>query len=196
MSKIDQTIETLLADVKPVKPALRPWMSFLIWAGITLAATLLLASFSSLRPDLVQQLHEPLFVIEIISLTFTIAAAALVAIWLCFPDLRQKPRMVYLPLAPLALYIGCVIYRVINPETETILPEDAHNGIACVLCIIMYSLVPGFWMFHTLRRHATTHPVLAGAISLLASASVGLLVLKFLEGNDLSCTSYSGIWFL
>lgn len=184
MQKIDQTIEKLLNDVKPVKPLPRPSTTFTIWASLTLLATLILASFSTLRPDLSQQFHNPLFVTEVITLLLLIGSLALTAIWLSFPDMRQKPKILYLPLAPFAVFLACTIYRSLHPETNIVLTEDADNGMACVLCITMYSLVPGFWMFRTLRRHATTHPMLAGALSLLASACIGLLVLKFLEGND------------
>jgi len=184
MPKIDQTIETILADAKPVSPVARPEITFFIWCGITLVATLILMAFSGFRPDLSQQVHTPLFVFEVVSLLLLIASTALVAIWLSFPDLHQKPWVVFLPLIPVGLYVGCILYGVMNPEMETVLPEDAGNGINCVLCITMYSLIPGFWMFRTLRRHATTRPMLAGALSLLASASIGLLALKFLEGND------------
>lgn len=183
MEKIDPMIEKLVADVAPVRPQ-SPVRSFLAWAAVTVSATFLLMIFSSLRPDLMEQMHARLFLGEITALFLSIVSLAVSAVWLCFPDLRQKPWVIYLPALPLAVYGGLMIFRATHPEMTHILPEDAHNDMNCAFCITMYSLVPGFWMFRTLRQHATTHPRLAGAISLVTAASIGVLVLKFLEGND------------
>ena len=184
MSGINQTIETLIADAAPVKPMPHPLQTFAIWLLVTSIATFLLVLLSSPRPDLVQQLHAPLFVAEVITLIVMILSASFATVWLCFPDLRQHKSVVYLPLIPFCVYVGLTIYRALHPEMSTILDDDKDNEWACIICITMYSLVPTVWMFYTLRRHATIYPRLAGALSLLTAASIGLLVLKFVEGND------------
>jgi len=184
MAKIDQTIERLLADTAPAKPVTRPAASFGLWVLVTFVSTACLVCFSAVRPDMAAQLASPLFLSEIATLFLLIISTALVAIWLCYPDLLQKRWVIYLPLLPLALFVVETIYRGLHPELSVVLPQDIDNGINCVSCIAMYALVPGFWMFYTLQRHATVYPRLAGAISLLAASSIGLLILKFVEGND------------
>ncbi len=184
MAKLDQTIEKIVTDTKPLAPLRPAGSTFLVWAGVTLAATFLLMMFSSFRPDLVQQLNSPLFLTEIAVLGALILSTGAAAAWLAVPDMQQKRWVLAVPLPFLTLYICLLIYRALHPELNAVLPEPGANGFDCVLCISLYALVPGFWMFFALKRRATVHPRLAGALCLLAAASIGVLVLKFVEPND------------
>lgn len=184
MSKIEQTIEKIIADAESVRHPLRPLLCFILWFLGTTTATSLIAFFSSLRPDLDTQIHQPLFIAEITALSLLIITTTVSAIYLSYPDLRQRPWVIYIPALPFLIYALLMLYRGMNPEMTYVLPEDLHNGINCSLCITLYSLLPGCLMFYLLRRNATACPRFLGALSLLLAGSIGLFALKFLEGND------------
>jgi hypothetical protein len=184
MTKSDQIIDKLVtSDGKPVA-ASHPFALFLKWLFVTALSTGLIVSFMAPREDLSRQLVSPLYLAEVASLLLITVTAAVAAVWLCYPDLRQKPKTVLLPLLPTAVFMSLSVYRLLHPELTLIPPPEKVQGIDCAGCVTALALVPGFWMFHLLRRHATTYPQSAGAVSFLAAASIGLFVLKLVEPND------------
>ncbi|MDE1901272.1 MAG: DUF1109 domain-containing protein [Alphaproteobacteria bacterium] len=184
MSKIEQTIENLVKAPVPMQASSKPLGLFLQWFGVTVIATGVMAAFMTMRPDLATQMTSPVFIGEVLSLFLLTVTTAIVAVFLCYPDLRQKPNIVYLPLVPLAVFMAFCVYRLLYPESTVVPPPDKVHGIDCAMCISVFAVLPGFWMFHILRRQATTHPKWAGAVSLLAAASIGMFMLKFIEPND------------
>ena len=184
MDVTEQTIEQLVAKIQPVSAVAVPWRLFLAWLLASLIVTLPLLLVSAHRADLAAQLHAPLFQAETATLVALILSCGLAAVWLCYPDLRQQPWVVALPLFWLLVFAGLCLYRFTHPALTTVLPEDAHNAFACVGCILLYAAAPGIWMFYSLRRYAPTHPMLAGGIAMLAAAGIGAIVLKFAEAND------------
>ena len=176
---IDRLVEEGAAIAAPASPL----KLFAHWLVVTLVSTGLIVSFMTLRPDIADRLASPLFVMEIASLFFVTLTTAVSAVWLCYPDLRQNAKMVFLPLLPVAIFILLCLYRVSDPGT-TSTPLIKSEGFDCTLCVISFAVVPGFWMFYLLRRNATTYPQSTGAISFVTSSSIGLLVLKLVEPND------------
>ena len=184
MTNSDQLIGNLVNDgIKPV-PKSHPLGLFLKWLIVTLVSSSAIICFMTSRGDLQQQMVSAIYLVEITSLFLITLSTSIVAVWLCYPDLRQSPKIVWLPFLPTIFFIGVSIYRSMHPEMTVIpLPETVH-GLDCSGCVTGFAVIPGFWMFHVLRRHATTYPKIAGAISFVASASIGMLVLKFVEPND------------
>ncbi len=184
MSKTDQLITSLTDDIEPIKSKGSPWVSIMIWLIVTVCSCALLFMFSSPRDDIRSCLSSPLYIMEIISLVCMILTLALSSLWLSYPDIRQQTWMISLPLFPALLFLVLQIYRVIHPESGAMPISESEHGFHCILCIILYALIPGFWLFKTIRSYATTHPKLEGAIVLASSASLGLLMLKIIEKND------------
>jgi hypothetical protein len=182
--KLEQTISHLVETAAPVKKLARPQNLLFTWLGGTICSTALIVFFMQPRPDLATKLTSALFLAEITTLFILIITIALAAVWLCFPDLRQRPKTLLLPLLPLSIFTVLSLYRSAHPELSALPAPEAVSGLDCALCITMLAAVPGAWMFHILRRHATIFPQWAGAFALLAAASIGLLVLKLVEDND------------
>lgn len=153
------------------------------WLGVTFGGILLMVAFLGLRPDLPLRLAEPLFLAEIAVLFLLLVTCGLSACWLAFPDQRQQPWLVRLPVLPLLAYGGLIGYRLAVPEA-TAAPLEKDNGIDCALCITGMAIIPALTMLYLVRRCATTVPRLTGAVSLLAAAVSGHLMLKFVEAND------------
>lgn len=153
------------------------------WLGVTFAGIVLMVAILGLRADLALRLTEPLFLAEIVTLFLLLVTSGLSACWLAFPDRRQQPWLVKLPLLPLAAYAALIGCRLAVPEA-TATPLEKDNGIDCALCITAMALLPAFTLLYLVRRCATTLPRLTGAVSLLAAAVSGHLMLKFVEAND------------
>ena len=182
--KIEQTIASLVAATEPQVTPARPFRLLGQWLGVTLVSTAVLLLFLSRRADLATQLTAPVYRGELASLFLIIPSTAVAAIWLSFPDMRQRAWVLALPLVPVAAFAFLSFYRLAHPEITIIPPPEQAHGVNCALCVTVFSIIPGCWMFHILRRQATAFPVAAGMVSLLASASIGLLGLKIVEMND------------
>jgi hypothetical protein len=180
----DTAIDKLVQESGTPVAASHPLALFAKWLCVTLLSTGIIVAFMSPRPDLAQQITNLLYLAEIASLFLVTLTTAVAAVWLCYPDLRQKPHILLLPLLPVGVFAIFSVFRLIHPELTLIPPPEKVSGIDCAGCVVAFAVVPGLWMFHLLRRHATTHPEIAGALSFMASASIGLLVLKIVEPND------------
>lgn len=184
MNKIDETIENLLrGETSSVSPS-NPLALFLKWLLVTALSTGIIVAFMVPRPDLHQQLNSSLYLGEIASLFLITLLTAVTAVWLCYPDFRQKTWVLWLPTLPMAAFAFLSLIRILHPEMTLIPPPEKVEGLDCSLCVTSFAIVPGFWMFYLLRRHATTLPQVAGAVSFVASASIGLMALKLVEPND------------
>lgn len=179
------TTENLIADLSvsmaPVKPAAPPSVLFLKWLALSFAYSAVLLVFTGLRPDLATHLHSPAFVSEIFLLAAIVIASGISAAALAFPDMYQKRHPLLLPVIPLTGFILLITVEWFAEPPSTPLPPHA---IECLLCIMLYASLPAFLLMAMLRRHATTHPYLAGGIALLASSALGCLALRLAEETD------------
>jgi hypothetical protein len=180
MANIDNLVQHLAEGVAPVKPAPHP---FVVSLGLTLAAALYLAVAlvaAGPRADLAHQLHAPWFVAELVLLFVTFATSALGAALLAYPDLHQRRRAAFAPVWSFALFVVVLIlaWRA-NPHA----PPPVHN-FQCTISISLVAVLPGVWTFYALRRLASTHQRLAGAVAALSAFSVGALWLRLHEVND------------
>ena len=181
MAGIDELITQLTDDSAPVSAAASPAALFLKW---TLGAVLYIALalyISGMRGDLAVRFQSPLFFAEIAALATMLLTTFLSAATLSFPDVRQKQWLVWLPVVPVLAFV-CILYvSWLNDVPPAPAPE--HHFI-CLLCIALYSLLPAAVILYGLRRHATTHSRLTGAIALLSASSLGCLILRLSEETN------------
>lgn len=181
MKDIEQLVNQLSSEAKPIRPAPSPWLLSLKWSGAVLAYLLLALLASGLRPDLAQAMQHPLFVTELLLLLLILLATTLGSALLAFPDLHQKRTLAYTPIALFALFILLLIFawRADTPPA----PFPVHS-FECTLDITLISLIPAALAFFVLRHYASTHPNWAGSFALLAAFSVGAIWLRLYEVND------------
>lgn len=183
MSKIETTIERLAAATTRAEAPPLPGRAIALWLVASLGVSLLMMLTMTMRVDLAAQCQQNSFWCEVAVLLGLILSASISAIWLSYPDLRQQRWVVALPLPFLAAYSILLINRVLAPVMATV-PLEVDHGIECSLCITIFALIPGLMLLRIMRRYASAHPRAAGALALLASASIGNLALKFAEAND------------
>ena len=181
MADIEELITRLAQDTVAVKPAPHPYILSLKWMGGAAAYVVVSLMFSGLRPDLAAKLHQPLFVAEIAALIFIFVATSLSASLLSFPDMHQLRRFAFAPVVTFALFVAVMFlaWHADNPPA----PLPVHS-FECTASIALFSLLPAIWTFFEMRKFASTHYHLAGAIALLFAFSTGAIWLRLYETND------------
>ena len=181
MANIDDLVESLVHDASTVKAVPHPLMLSINWIIWALAYLALALFISGVRPDLMQKLHEPLFLAEAAALAAMFIAASISAALLAFPDLHQMRRVALLPLVMFAalLIILYVAWRADVPPA----PLPRHS-FECCLSIMLLAVLPAIWIFTQMRRFASTHQRMAGIVVMLAAFSVSALWLRLYEQND------------
>ena len=181
MRNIEELVETLARDAAVVNPAPHPYMLGMKWtagAAIYLVLTLIV---TGLRPDLMAKFHDPWFVAETAVLAVIFIATSLSAALLSFPDLHQKRWVALAPALLFALFLLIIFLSWSADQPPA--PPPAHT-YECTTCIVLVALLPAAWIFHGMRKYATTHYRLAGGIALLSALSIGALWLRLHELNN------------
>lgn len=179
MANIDDLIATLAEDAKPVKAAPHPCRLSMKWLAAAAIYLIVSILFYGFRPDMVEKLHQPLFIAEILALLGILATTSLSAALLSFPDLHQMRRMAFAPLITFMLLVMVLAWQADSPAS----PLPVHS-IECTFSITLFSLLPAAWTFFGMRKFASTHSHLAGSIALLSAFSVGALWLRLHEETD------------
>lgn len=176
-----QLIEKLCNDATPVRPMTSPWLLTAQWLlGFAVYFALLMALVSP-RADLFAKLHEPLFLMEILSLVAIVASCALSAALLSFPDIYQTRCIACLPIVcflAFAMVIG-VAYR-----SQGGVMEFHVEDFRCTFFIGLYALLPAIWLFYSIRQYASTHCFLAASVAALTSFGIGALAERLAEQTD------------
>ena len=177
----ESLIASLAELMEPVTPSSQPLVLFIKWLSGSLAYMLIMLLCFGLRGDLPQHLHAPLFLAETGLLACLVVTSGVSAIVLSFPDLYQRRWLAFTPVLPLLLFLVTLYIEWLRDSPPS--PEPPH-GMECLLCISMFSLLPAAVLMLLLRRQASTHYYLAGAIALLAATSIGCLTLRLSEKTD------------
>lgn len=181
MANIDDLVARLAQDAAAVKPAPHPFMLSLKWTGAAAAYLALSLALSGPRPDLLEKFHSLWFVAEIIALLCIFIVTSLSTALLAFPDLHQKRRLAFAPIAAFTLFMGVMFFAWQADYPPSPLPVHSFE---CTFSITLMTLLPAAWAFYSLRQFASTHYRLAGSTALLSAFSVGALWLRLHEATD------------
>ena len=180
MSNTDQLINLLSEQAPPKKQSVHPMLLLLVWVVGAFAYAAFLASFG-LRHDLFAKLQETLFLSEIVSLSAVVVTSGLALIYLAYPDMRQQKFLLAFPVVALLVFAAVLglEYQAMPPETP--LPPLT---VQCTICILLYATLPAVGLLRLLRKQATTHPQITGALIILAANSIGALALRLHGETD------------
>ncbi len=181
MEDTDKLIESLALDEAPPTPAAHPLAQCLEWLAVAALYVALSLVYLGVRPDLPEKMHSPLFVAEIALLAAIVAASALSASLLAFPDMYQMNRLAYAPVWAAMLFIAVIFLAWLADAPPA--PQPAHD-LECTLCIASLALLPAGWMLRSMRRLASTHRHAAGSVALLSAFALGALALRLSEQTD------------
>jgi hypothetical protein len=179
----DELVAALAADLRPVRRIAPVWRRTLMWLLISLPAAGLVAWQAGLRPDLAARLADSRFLLTEVACLLTAISGCYAALCAELPD--QRGWKLWLPLAPLALWLGTLgaqcwdVFLRLGPS-GLVLTEDTM----CLPAIVEGGLVPALVMVVLLRRGGrfrATHACLCGG---LAAAAMGAAALQFYHVED------------
>ncbi len=181
MTNINDLVANLAQEASAVKPAPHPFLLSLQWMGAAAIYLAVSLAFSGLRPQIVEHLQNVWFAAEIATLLTLFIVTSLSAALLAFPDLHQKRRLAFAPIASFALFLLVMIFAWGADSPPAPLPVHSFE---CTLSITLMTLLPAVWTFYSLRQYASTHYHLAGCVASLSAFSVGALWMRLHEAND------------
>ena len=181
MSNIDELISKLAQDTAAVKRARHPFLLSIEWMGSALSYLAVSLMLSGTRHALWLKVHDFWFAAELAALVGIFISTSLSAALLVYPDMHQKRRIAFAPVAAFALFVLVMFFawRADSPPA----PLPVHS-FECTLSITLLSLLPAAWMFYVMRKFASTHTHWAGGIAFLFAFSIGALWLRLYEQND------------
>jgi hypothetical protein len=181
MDNMEQLIRTLTDDAAKLQPAPHPFLVSFKWIVAASAYLAMILVISGLRPDILQAIENPWFVVELVTLFGIFVATSMSTSLLAFPDLHQKRFIAFAPLLMFVLFLVVIFFAWSTDHPPASLPDHTYE---CAYCIILVSLLPAAWTFYSLRKLASIHYRLAGGLALLSAASIGALWLRLYEVND------------
>ncbi len=174
--KTDQLIDTLAADVRPVRRHAVGWRLGLGVATGAAVSALLLAAILGIRPDLGHAMHGFTFWMR---WTYTISLA-IGAIWatarLSRPEGRSL-RGLWLMAIPVVLLAGVGVVELIRtPQTEWLAMWLGHSWRICPWLVLMLAMPIFIGLLWSFRRLAPTQLRAAGAAAGLAAGAFSATV--------------------
>ena len=174
-------IERIVKNAGPVKPVGHPFLLSAKWlAGMGVYLVLISAIYGT-RPDLTEKFQSLLFGAEIGLLAAMVITTSMSTALLSFPDLYQKRMMAW---APVGIAIPFILLMCVANFSGQPASAPPIHSFQCTFSIAFLALLPALVMFYSVRKIASTHPYLVGAIALLCAFSVGALSLRLYEPTD------------
>lgn len=178
-----ELIDVLAAGAKPVRRLRPPLVRTGLWLLLAAAVFGLLALSRGTRPDLAQQLAQPVFVIGIVASLATGILAALASFLVSLPD--RSRAWLLLPVPTLVIWVSTVSYGCLTNWVSL-----GANGIRlgeaanCFATLMLTSLPLSIALFFMLRFAAWFRPTAVTLTGSLAVAAMTATALSFFHAFD------------
>jgi hypothetical protein len=178
-----QLIEVLAASAKPVRRLRPPLVRTGLWLSLAAGVFALLALSRGARPDLAQQLAQPIFVAGIVASLATGILAALASFLVSLPD--RSRAWILLPVPTLAIWVSTVGYGCLT-NWVSIGPNGFRLGEAasCFATLMLTSLPLSIALFVMLRFAAWFRPTIVTVSASLAVAAMTASALSLFHAFD------------
>ncbi|RXG90406.1 NrsF family protein [Bradyrhizobium zhanjiangense] len=183
MIKTPDLIASLAANATPVRRLRPPVMRAACWLLLAAVVLTLLAVNQGIRPDLVQRLQEPAFVVSMAAAALTGVLAAIAAFLVSLPD--RSRLWLLLPIPALILWLSNVGYQCLT-QWVAIGPDGMSVGEAarCFATLVLTSLPLSLAMLVMLRYAAPLRPTAATFMGSLAVAAITATALSLFHVID------------
>ncbi len=183
MSTTPELIEALAAAGAPVRRLQAPLARFGHWTLIAGLVLLLLAVLHGVRPDLVQRLREPMFLLGLAGALGTGMSAAMAAFCLSLPD--RARHWAWLPAPALLLWLSVIGYGCLTDWIVVAAGEVTWGATArCFATVVLTSVPLAMAMLFMLRHAALLWPTPIAMMGALAIAGVAATALAVLHSID------------
>jgi hypothetical protein len=181
--KTPDLIASLAANATPVRRLRPPVMRAACWLLLAAVVLTLLAVNQGIRPDLVQRLQEPAFVVSMAAAALTGVLAAIAAFLVSLPD--RSRLWLLLPIPALILWLSNVGYQCLT-QWVAIGPDGMSLGEAarCFATLVLTSLPLSLAMLVMLRYAAPLRPTAPTFMGSLAVAAITATALSLFHVID------------
>jgi hypothetical protein len=178
-----ELIEVLAASAKPVRPLQSPIARTALWLLLAAGIFVLLALSRGVRPDLVQQAAQPIFVTGILASLATGILAAVASFMVSLPD--RSRAWILLPVPALLIWVSTVSYGCLT-NWISVGPEGIRLGDAaqCFATLLLVSLPLSLALYAMLRHGLLLQPVTVTATGALAVAAFSASALSLFHAID------------
>jgi len=186
-------IDTLVACATPVRRLRPPLIRAALWLVFAAFVLALIGVAHGLRPDILQCIHEPRFIVAMLGALATGILAAVASFRVSLPD--SSRLCLLLPLPALALWVSAIGYGCLT-DWVSVGPDGVHIGeaVQCFATLLLTSVPLSIAMLIMLRyaaRLRSTEVSLAGGLAVAAVTSFALSLF-----HDLDATLMILLWNL
>jgi hypothetical protein len=169
-------IQNLADQMEPVNKVFVPKARFTLWLLISVVSICAVMLFiQGFRPNFLQQLGWNRFTVETLFSFLPILSSGYVVYLLAIPGLRISPLQVVGAFVPFFIFVGILIYGLIDPSLP---PSMEGKRAFCVHEILVLSWIAVGFAIWQLRRGFPTRPMLSGLLVGLASSSIPLALMQ------------------
>ncbi|WP_430388507.1 NrsF family protein [Dyella sp. 20L07] len=183
----ESLIQTLGAQLTPVRRLPPPWLRTLLWLLAVAAIAAWLLMHYGITDMIRRWTGEPDLALAGIGAAITAICAAWAAFSLGVPG--RSSRWAWLPLPGALLWIGAsgmgCMREWIAPATHV---ASLHEASDCLLFIVSFSVPLSALLIWLLRRACPLRPVLTAVLIGLASASASAALLEICHAFDAAAT--------
>lgn len=176
-------IETLAANMKPVRRLRPPVMRAACWLLLAALVVALLAVSQGMRPDLPQRLHDLTFAGGVAGAALTGVLAAVAAFLVSLPD--RSRLWLLLPMPAMALWLSNIGYQCLT-QWISVGPNGVSLGEAtrCLATLVLTSLPLSLAMLVMLRYAAPLRPTAVTLMGSLSVAAITATALSLFHAGD------------
>lgn len=154
------------------------------WLLALLVYFVAVTAFSGLRTDIAVKLGQPLYLVELTGMLATAMTAAVAASFLALPDVGQRPWIRFVPFLPLMMLAGWLLHGMAAGNAMPLIECIKMQRYQCIFLLMLFSILPGIFMFITIQRAAPTRCCWAGSMAGLSVASFGYILLRLVSDSD------------
>lgn len=199
-------IESLAANMKPVRRLRPPVTRASCWLLLAVLVVALLAVSQGIRPDLAQRLHDPAFAAGMAGAALTGVLAAVAAFLVSLPD--RSRLWLLLPAPAVAIWLLNIGHQCLT-QWISMGPNGVSLGetTRCLATLVLTSLPLSLAMMVMLRYAAPLRPtavtfmgslsvaaITATALSLFHSADATLMIIMFNIGTAAMFVGLGGLF--
>lgn len=176
MADTGDLIKRLVAEAQPVRRFPAPVKVVGFWVVVAVAGVTLFAAGMGTRPDLVERLGNPRYLIDLGAALATGLGAAWAAVVSVMPGRPNWQRGI--PVVPTLLWLGSLIYGALPDQSPL------RVDLVCLPVIALVASLPCLLLLYVMRRGVVLSPCLSMFLATAASASVAYIGLRLVHLED------------
>lgn len=181
MDKIDALIDSLSDELEPVAPMGHPLVRMLPLLLVSFCYVVAVIAIIGLRHDwMIKMLDDMGYVFELSLALGVFVTAGLALGWLAIPDMRGQQWITVIPLTLAGVFLFWACLRLCYESSPYFHFHLGH----CALDGVFMLMIPLAILTLFLRKGATTHPRLAGVMTILSFSGLSWTGLRLTCGAD------------